>query len=282
MKTKKTIKRPARKKDMDTAVVQELMAEIDRADFDGDGFRIHSADLFAHGQIFFPFLPEKGMGKQKLTQMLAQEYARECRWAYDYQREFLAILAAPQTGVDERFRAKWPEFIGGVVGDIVGTFFPFQTLYGMETPSIQQALAPASAACVHPLSDAAHMFTETALSLSSGLQKDYWLAVDWSKGPEAVERSLITWIRRNAPAGIPTLRGRNNAVDRFRELAAYRAKRAGMDHISFGDLVGRTGGNAIYSDQPQFLRAARSTAKRIKKFDADVQRFLVAHRKKNK
>ena len=51
MKTKKTIKRPARKKDTDTAVVQELMAEIDRADFDGDGFRIHSADLPAHGQI---------------------------------------------------------------------------------------------------------------------------------------------------------------------------------------------------------------------------------------
>ena len=281
MKIKKTIKRPARKKDTDTAAVQDLMTEIDRADFDGEGFRVHSADLLAHGQIFFPFLPEKGMGKQKLTQMLAQEYARECRWAYDYQKDFLSILETSQTEDHERFRAKWPVFIGGVGGDIVGTFFPFQTLYGMETPSIQQALAPAPAACVHPLSDAAHMFTEAALSLSSGLQKDYWLAVDWSKGPEAVERSLLAWIRRNAPAGIPTLRGRNNAVDRFRELAAYRAKRAGMDHISFGDLVGRTGGNAIYSDQPQFLRAARSTAKRIKKFDADVQRFLVTHRKKN-
>lgn len=278
MKTKKTIKRPARKKDTDTAAVQDLMTEIDRADFDGDGFRIHSVDLLAHGKIFFPFLPEKGMGKQKLTQMLAQEYARECRWAYDYQREFLAILAAPQTGVDERFRAKWPAFMS----DIVGTFFPFQSLDGMETPSIQQALAPAPAACVHPLSDASHIFTETALSLPSGLQKDYWLAVDWSKGPEAVERSLITWIRRNAPAGIPTLRGRNNAVDRFRELAAYRAKRAGMDYISFGDLVGRTGGNAIYSDQPQFLRAARATARRIQRFDFDIRRLIATHRKKNK
>ena len=278
MKIKKTIKRPARKKDTDTAAVQDLMTEIDRADFDGEGFRVHSADLLAHGQIFFPFLPEKGMGKQELARILPQEYARECQWAYDYQRDFLSILEASQDGDHERFRAKWPAFMS----DIVGTLFPFQTLDGMETPSIQQALAPAPAACIHPLSDAAHMFTEAALSLSSGLQKDYWLAVDWSKGPEAVERSLITWIRRNAPAGIPTLRGRNNAVDRFRELAAYRAKRAGMDHISFGDLVGRTGGNAIYSDQPQFLRAARSTAKRIKKFDADVQRFLVTHRKKNK
>ena len=278
MKIKKTIKRPARTKDTDTAAVQDLMTEIDRADFDGEGFRVHSADLLAHGQIFFPFLPEKGMGKQELARILPQEYARECQWAYDYQRDFLSILEASQDGDHERFRAKWPAFMS----DIVGTLFPFQTLDGMETPSIQQALAPAPAACIHPLSDAAHMFTEAALSLSSGLQKDYWLAVDWSKGPEAVERSLITWIRRNAPAGIPTLRGRNNAVDRFRELAAYRAKRAGMDHISFGDLVGRTGGNAIYSDQPQFLRAARSTAKRIKKFDADVQRFLVTHRKKNK
>lgn len=278
MKIKKTIKRPARKKDTDTAAVQDLMTEIDRADFDGDGFRVHSADLLAHGQIFFPFLPEKGMGKQELARILPQEYARECRWAYDYQKDFLSILEASQTEDHERFRAKWPAFMS----DIVGTLFPFQTLDGMETPSIQQALAPAPAACIHPLSDAAHIFTETALSLPSGLQKDYWLAVDWSKGPEAVERSLIAWIRRNAPAGIPTLRGRNNAVDRFRELAAYRAKRAGMDHISFGDLVGRTGGNAIYSDQPQFLRAARSTAKRIKKFDADVQRFLVTHKKKNK
>lgn len=279
MKTKKTIKKPARKKDMASLAVHELMAEIDQADFDGDGFRIHSVDLLAHGKIFFPFIPEKGMGKQKLTQMLAQEYARECRWAYDYQRDFLAILAEPQTGVDERFRAKWPAFIGG---DIVGTFFPFQTLYGMEPSKIQQALAPAPAACVHPLSDAAHIFSENAFSLPSGLQKDYWLAVDWSKGPEAVERSLLAWIRRNAPAGIPTLRGRNNALDRFRELAAYRAKKAGMDHISFGALVGRTGCNAIYSDQPQFLRAARATERRLKKFDSDVHRFLVTHRKKNK
>jgi hypothetical protein len=278
MKIKKTIKRPARKKDTDTALVQELRGELDQADFDGEGFRIHSADLLAHGKIFFPFLPEKGMGKQKLTQMLAQEYARECQWAYDYQRDFLSILETSQTADHEQFRAKWLD----LMSDIVGTLFPFQTLYGMETKNIQQALAPAPAACVYPLSDAAHIFANTTQKSASGLQNDYWLAVDWSKGPEAVERSLLAWIRRNAPAGIPTLRGRNNAVDRFRELAAYRAKRAGMDHISFGDLVGRTGSNAIYSDQPQFLRAARSTAKRIKKFDADVQRFLVTHRKKNK
>ena len=278
MKIKKTIKRPARKKDTDTALVQELRAELDQADFDGEGFRLHSVDLLAHGKIFFPFLPEKGMGKQKLKQMLAQEYARECQWAYDYQRDFLSILEGSQDGDHERFRAKWLH----LMGDIVGTLFPFQTLYGMETENIQQALAPAPAACVYPLSDAAHIFANTTQKTASGQQNDYWLAVDWSKGPEAVERSLLAWIRRNAPAGIPTLRGRNNAVDRFRELAAYRAKRAGMDHISFGDLVGRTGSNAIYSDQPQFLRAARSTAKRIKKFDADVQRFLVTHRKKNK
>lgn len=278
MKIKKTIKRPARKKDTDTALVQELRAELHQADFDGEGFRIHSADLLAHGKIFFPFLPEKGMGKQKLTQMLAQEYARECQWAYDYQRDFLSILEGSQDGDHERFRAKWLD----LMSDIVGTLFPFQTLYGMETENIQQALAPAPAACVYSLSDAAHIFANTTQKTASGLQNDYWLAVDWSKGPEAVERSLLAWIRRNAPAGIPTLRGRNNAVDRFRELAAYRAKRAGMDHISFGDLVGRTGSNAIYSDQPQFLRAARCTAKRIKKFDADVQRFLVTHRKKNK
>jgi hypothetical protein len=278
MKIKKTIKRPARKKEADATAVQGLTAGIDQAAFDGEGFRVHSADLLAHGQIFFPFLPEKGMGKQELARILPQEYARECQWAYDYQRDFLSILEASQDGDHERFRAKWPSFMS----DIVGTLFPFQTLDGMETENIQQALAPAPAACVYPLSDAAHIFANTTQKTASGLQNDYWLAVDWSKGPEAVERSLLAWIRRNAPAGIPTLRGRNNAVDRFRELAAYRAKRAGMDHISFGDLVGRTGSNAIYSDQPQFLRAARSTAKRIKKFDADVQRFLVTHRKKNK
>ena len=278
MKIKKTIKRPARKKEADATAVQGLTAGIDQAAFDGEGFRVHSADLLAHGQIFFPFLPEKGMGKQELARILPQEYARECQWAYDYQRDFLSILEGSQDGDHERFRAKWLH----LMGDIVGTLFPFQTLYGMETENIQQALAPAPAACVYPLSDAAHIFANTTQKTASGQQNDYWLAVDWSKGPEAVERSLLAWIRRNAPAGIPTLRGRNNAVDRFRELAAYRAKRAGMDHISFGDLVGRTGSNAIYSDQPQFLRAARSTAKRIKKFDADVQRFLVTHRKKNK
>jgi hypothetical protein len=278
MKIKKTIKRPARKKEADATAVQELTAGIDQAAFDGEGFRVHSADLLAHGQIFFPFLPEKGMGKQELARILPQEYARECQWAYDYQRDFLSIFEPSQDGDHERFRAKWPAFMS----DIVGTLFPFQTLDGMETENIQQALAPAPAACVYPLSDAAHILANTTQKTASGLQNDYWLAVDWSKGPEAVERSLLAWIRRNAPAGIPTLRGRNNAVDRFRELAAYRAKRAGMDHISFGDLVGRTGSNAIYSDQPQFLRAARSTAKRIKKFDADVQRFLVTHRKKNK
>jgi hypothetical protein len=278
MKIKKTIKRPARKKEADATAVQELTAGIDQAAFDGEGFRVHSADLLAHGQIFFPFLPEKGMGKQELARILPQEYARECQWAYDYQRDFLSIFEPSQDGDHERFRAKWPAFMS----DIVGTLFPFQTLDGMETENIQQALAPAPAACVYPLSDAAHIFANTTQKTASGLYRDYWIHIDWSKGPEAVERSLLAWIRRNAPAGIPTLRGRNNAVDRFRELAAYRAKRAGMDHISFGDLVGRTGSNAIYSDQPQFLRAARSTAKRIKKFDADVQRFLVTHRKKNK
>jgi hypothetical protein len=258
--------------------LREIKRALVCAEFDQDGFRIHTQDLFASGQTFFSWLPEKGMGKHELARILPQEYARECQWAYDYQRDFLSILEASQTADHERFRAKWPAFMS----DIVGTLFPFQTLYGMETEKIQQALAPAPAACVYPLSDAAHIFANTTQKTASGLQNDYWLAVDWSKGPEAVERSLVTWIRRNAPAGIPTLRGRNNAVDRFRELAAYRAKRAGMDHISFGDLVGRTGSNAIYSDQPQFLRAARSTAKRIKKFDADIQRFLVTHRKKNK
>jgi hypothetical protein len=282
MKIKKTIKRPARKKDTDTALVQELRAELDRAAFDGEGFRIHSAELLAHGQIFFPFLPEKGMGKQELARILRQEYARECQWAYDYQRDFLLFLEASKNRDSQTFSAKWPSFMV----EIVESVFPLHPLYGLEASIIHKVLEPDPAAKVYPLKDASHIFSEPgqpALEVfAHGLIQDYWLAVDWSKGPEAVERSLRAWIRCNAPAGVPTLRGRNNAVDRFRELAAYRAKRAGMDHISFGDLVGRTGSNAIYSDQPQFLRAARSTAKRIKKFDADVQRFLVTHRKKNK
>jgi hypothetical protein len=139
MKIKKTIKRPARKKEADATAVQELTAGIDQAAFDGEGFRVHSADLLAHGQIFFPFLPEKGMGKQELARILPQEYARECQWAYDYQRDFLSILEASQDGDHERFRAKWPAFMS----DIVGTLFPFQTLDGMETENIQQALASA-------------------------------------------------------------------------------------------------------------------------------------------
>jgi hypothetical protein len=257
---------------------REITAAIDCADFDADGFRIHTQDLLAHGQIFFPWLPEKGMGKKELSEVLAKEYARECAWAYEYQKEFL--MSPPLEA--QHFSRKWPSIISFILDC---TFpLPVSTLLGSD--SFKKTMSPAPAAKVYPLKDASHIFSETGQpaleAFARGLVRDYWLAIDWRKGPEAVERALVAWVKCNAPPNIPTLRGRNNAVDRFHELAAYRARRAGMDHIAFAALVGRTGANAIYSDQSQFLRASKATAKRIKKFDADVRRIVAAHRKKNK
>jgi hypothetical protein len=259
--------------------ILEITSHLEQAKFDEDGYRIHDPSLFKSGQLFEPWLPLKGMAKQKLTQLLAQEYARECRWAYDFQKDFLSIIKALQGGESERFRADWPTFLAG---EIIGTFFPCHPLFGLKTSEVRESLAPSPAAEIFPLSEAAHMFSNNAISILSGLQRDYWLVVDWRKGPEAIERSLAAWIRENAPDNLPTLRGRNNAIDRFHELAAYRAKRAGLDHVEFSVLVGRKGGDAIYSDQPQFLRAARATARRIKRFDSDCRRLIAAHRKKNK
>jgi len=260
--------------------LREIKRAIDCAEFDQDGFRIHTQDLLAHGQIFFPWLPEKGLGKKELSEVLAKEYARECAWAYDYQKDFLPLVMSTEN-LKELGR-KWPSIISFILDC---TFpLPVSTLLGSD--NFKKTMSPAPAAKVYPLKDAAHIFSEPGQpglkAFASGLVRDYWLAIDWSKGPEAVERALVAWVKRNAPPNIPTLRGRNNAVDRFHELAAYRARRAGMDHIAFAALVGRTGANAIYSDQSQFLRASRATARRIKKFDADIRRIIAAHRKKNK
>lgn len=253
---------------------REITQQLECAKFDDAGFRIHDPHSLQAGQIFSPWLPIKGMGKAELTELLAQEYARECGWGYEYQSGFVAIVENSTPKSLAQFRAEWPPFLVGLINYI----FPFSPLEAVPKADIDKMLAPAPATGVSTFSEAA----PTPVFPSSDPRKDYLLTIDWRKGPEAVERSLAAWIRQNAPRGLPTLRGRNNAADRFNELAAYRAKRAGLDHASFGTLIGRTGGNAVYSDQPQFLRAARATARRIKNFDADCRRFIAAHRKKNK
>lgn len=254
--------------------ILEIRRHLDQAQFDEEGYRIHDQTLFEAGQLFAPWLPSKGMDKQKLARLLAKEYARECRWAYDYQADFISFMVnSPEISPDS-FRAKWPSFIV----DFIEASFPCPSVEGMDQEQIEKALAPAPAACAVPLSkNEINPFRNDKHPI-----QDYALTIDWRKGPEAIERSLAAWIRENAPDNIPTLRGRNNAIDRFHELAAYRAKRAGLDHAEFGVLVGREGGNAIYSDQPQFLRAARATARRIQRFDSDIRRLIATHRKKNK
>jgi hypothetical protein len=256
------------------AALREIKGAIDCAEFDQDGFRIHTQDLFAAGEIFSPWLPEKGMGKQELAAVLAHEYARECRWAYDYQHDFVSILENTAIPPGGEFQKKWPVFLL----DIVHRIFPLRPLEGYGTNEILGMLTPRPATNISAIEGVTLNLPE----FQSRVRKDYLLSIDWSKGPEAVERNLLAWIKQNKPPGLPTNRGRNNAVDRFHELSAYRARRAGMDHISFAALVGRTGGSAIYSDQPQFLRATRATARRLKKFDADCRRLITLHRKKNK
>jgi hypothetical protein len=256
------------------AALREIKQALDCAEFDQDGFRIHTQDLLASGQTFFPWLPEKGMGKQELAAVLAQEYARECRWAYEYQRDFVSMLENTAIPTGGEFQKKWPVMLL----DIVHHIFPLRPLEGYGRNEILGMLAPRPATNIFSI----ECGTLNLAECQSRVHRDYLLSIDWSKGPEAVERNLLAWIKRNAPRDLPTNRGRNNAVDRFNELAAYRARRAGMDHISFAALVGRTGGSAIYSDQPQFLRATRATARRLKKFDADCRRLIALHRKKNK
>jgi len=274
MKAKKSHQKKKRPSDELAEATREITQQLECARFDQAGLRIHDRHLLEPKQIFFPWFPSKGMGKAELTELLAKEYARECRWSYEYQAGFLAIIENSTPKSLAHFRTEWPPFLVGLINYI----FPFSPLEGASKTEIDKMLTAAPATDISLISKAA----PTPIFPSSDPRKDYLLSIDWRKGPEAVERSLAAWIRQNAPRGLPTLRGRNNAVDRFNELAAYRAKRAGLDHASFGTLIGRIGGNAVYSDQPQFLRAVRATARRLKRFDSDVRRMIATHRKKNK
>ena len=167
----------------DDQVLREIKQAIDCSEFDGEGFRVHKPDLLAPGQMFSPWLPEKGMGKQELSEVLALEYARECRWAYDYQIDFWSCDSKPPTpAAVAEFQKKWPAFMV----EIVDYIFPLRPLEGLRQNEILARLAPRPAANVYPLRDASHIFSEPGqpalAAFARDLYRDYWLHIDWSKG----------------------------------------------------------------------------------------------------
>lgn len=256
---------------------REILSRIEGTQFDAEGFRLLTPEGIESRSREELSLCPPGARRDRLRDLLPEEMARECVWAYEFARDMLGGMAEGWPGAlsPAEHRAKWP----GDLCFVVHTLFPlsfweiseseseviedFRSRGWVRGPAVEEIL-PGADDWIMP-----------------GMQR-HVLRVEWGRGRDAVKKDLLAWMKKAFPANVRTRRGRNSAPDHLHALAAYRARRAGLDFEGFYKLISPHVKRWIYNDQPQFLRACRDAEKRLRKFDAEMREIVANHRKSNR
>jgi hypothetical protein len=246
-----------------------LRRELAVARFDSKGFRIHTpAGLDRwNGAEIRPF-PE-GARPEVLRDILQFEMCRECEWAYRYQSDFLSFMAGEMN--QKKFKEAWP-FLMMPVLDL----FPLPSPQRFDEAQCRALKERPSAIREIPENDAAECLASLRQCHAHGFlpfSQAYFIEINWSAGIEAVREDLLEWVKNARPERLPNLRGRKAEKDHLHALAAYRARRAGLNYSCFP---------GIYSDQPQFLRACGEAERRLHKFDCSARAALYSHQENSR
>ena len=237
-----------------------LRREIAITRFDSKGFRIITpAGLEKWGVAELCPFPDDAR-PSILGNILEFEMCRECEWAYRYQSDFISWMVGEIDSA--KFKTLWPFALPL-------DLFPLPSAERLDKERIQALKKRPSAIFECPFDEIPRRLN--CLQNSRDVLpffRAHFLEIDWSVGIEAVREDLLEWAKKALPAGLPTCRGRKAQKDHLHALAAYRARRAGYDYSALP---------AIYSDQPQFLRACRAAEARLRKFDETARREILEH-----
>jgi hypothetical protein len=83
--------------------------------------------------------------------------------------------------------------------------------------------------------------------------------VDWSRGSKAIRIDFESWLKNHEKASLKRRPERKLAENRLDQLAAWRARRAGLNHGEYTMLKPRTS----YADASAFNKAAKAAEKEI-------------------
>ena len=212
----------------------ELLERITAAQFDRFGLRIHTVPL-ARDEYDFRALPV-----WELERVAKYEYKREIRRYYDAHRELLAGNMAALKGRQPSWKNPNP-----LVDECLLFPMPWMELRRIMGPSPESTVERLGAIC-----EVDQDWLEQGVKAENPDLSFHRLRLDLSKGSKAIQRELLAWAGGLA-------KGRKRArspVDyslRLQQLAAWRARRAGMEPDEYLKLRLKTFKMARAADLPK-------------------------------
>lgn len=250
-------------------LLAELRSMIDAARFDADGFRLYSRETIRpEAELALVSCPgdqgKEFVGERTALAVLDEEMWRECSLAWEFARDVLRVI---EEGGNYGRGASWLD----ALRDAWGAYFMhpdqrppdwFAEKWGWNDRLSLALFNP----CPHP-----------AMPMLSRFDLGACLPAVGAETPPAMRgrgrRYVIAYMTDQEPEAVPPDKGRDAGPDHLQALAAYRARRAGLDVWEFQDTqqaalaqLKRSRFPSLDS-QPTFLRAARKAEGRLRDFD---------------
>ncbi len=266
-----SLEAPKRPKPCDCrTLLPELRAMIDAARFDADGFRLYSRETIrpdaelALVSCSWREQARRRVAERKPHAAIAEEMWRECSLAWDFARDVLRVI---DDGGDYGRGASWLD----ALWDAWGAWFNhpdkrppdwFADKWGWN----EGLWAALWSACPHPAMPMLPRFNLRECLPALGAEN-----IPAMRGPG--RRYVLAYFNDEDPEAVPPDKGRDAGPDHLQALAAYRARRAGMDFREFHEAQREALAQVKrspcppFSSQDAFARAARKAERRLRDFD---------------
>lgn len=266
-----SLEAPKRPKPCDCRpLLPELRAMIEAARFDSSGFRLYSRETIRpDAELALVSCSWREQARRRVAERVAhaaldEEMWRECSLAWDFARDVLRVI---EEGEYYGRGASWLD----ALWDARGAWFMhpdkrppdwFAEKWGRN----DRLWAVLWSASPHPAMPMFSRFDVRPCLPAVGAEINPAMR---GRG----RRYVLAYLNRQDPEAVPVDKGRDAGPDHLQALAAYRARRAGMDFREFHEAQRAALAQVKrspcppFSSQDAFARAARKAERRLRDFD---------------
>jgi hypothetical protein len=248
-------------------VLRDIKLWFDSTQFDNDGFRLLRKQDFAEAEWNFSSITEP----PESTLAANYEYRRECKDVY------LSLAPSPKGQSLRAWNASAiANLLGGdnPVGPLDSAIKDFFPLPYVLLPEMVRAHMRDRWKCelVWEIDDEQELSVTQVRGVP--MLTVHRVMISWHEGIKAARKAMFKWLDAVRPSSLKSKKGRPTtkcAKDALSQLAAWRARRAGLSHREYVQLLKDAGISpsstvCAYSDPSAYRNAAAFAQKRISNF----------------